>query len=520
MIVGIDLGTSYSSVAALINGRAVVIADEQGRTSHPSIIAFPPEGAVLAGHAARARLVVDPLHTIYSAKRLIGRRSDDPDVRAFHFAYPFRVAEGPNKNPVIEIRDRHYAIPEISAYVLRHLKKIAERALGVDIERAVVTVPANFNDAQREATRIAGRIAGLEVVRIINEPTAAALAYGYGRGLHRKVAIYDFGGGTFDVTLLEVTDRVFRVITTAGDMMLGGDDFDQALADHVHEAFWRKTKIELRHDMVEWQRLLFASEACKRELSQKREAELRVPRVAHIGGGAVDLAARVTRDIFNGLTIELARRSLAVCDRALADARLSAGDIDDVVLVGGSTHVPLVRAVVEQYFRQKPRTDVDPETAVAVGAAIHAATLMGAPLPDQQAAALLLDVLPHSIGIAAAGGFTERVIDRGTAVPVEQTRVFATGRDGQEEVRIVVVQGESRYTRENTPLGELVVGGIRRASRGEVEIEVCFEVDQSGILNLTARDRDSGRTHAKKIKLSGELTEAQIRDAQRSQEQH
>ncbi|MCC6748740.1 MAG: Hsp70 family protein [Deltaproteobacteria bacterium] len=509
--IGIDLGTSYSSVAVVRDGRPEVLADDFGNLVQPSVVAFLAEGGILVGQAARAQLAVDPYNTVYSAKRLIGRRMDDPDTRAAVSSFPYRVVEGPNSHPVIEIRGERLSIPETSAYILRMMKKIAEARLGVPVDKAVITVPANFNDAQRESTRIAGRIAGLDVIRIINEPTAASLAYGYGRGLNKLLAVYDFGGGTFDFTLLELRDRVFRVISTAGDTFLGGDDFDEAVATAVANSFWKQTGIELRRDVVEWTRLILACEGAKRTLSQKTNADLLVQRVAHTAKGVLDLSATLTRDLFNSLCFDLVRRSFAVCERALHDARVRPEDINDVIMVGGTTFIPLVRASVEQFFGQRPRADVSPETAVALGAAIQAHSLMAAPTPEPASTqTILLDVLPHSIGIVTAGGLSEKVLERNMAIPVEQSRVFSTSRDHQTELKIRIVQGESRRADENTALGELVVGDLRPAARGEVEVLVTFEVDTNGILNVTARDRDSGRLYKKSVTVSGELSDTAI----------
>lgn len=511
LAIGIDLGTSYSTVAAVIDGKPQVLVDDQGSEVQPSVVAFLESGGIVVGREARAQLAIDPFNTIYSAKRLIGRRVDDPDARIAINNLPYPVVAGPNDHPIIKVRGERVSIPEVSAYVLRMMKKIAEARLGRPVDKAVITVPANFNDAQRESTRIAGRIAGLDVIRIINEPTAASLAYGYGRGLNRLVAVYDFGGGTFDFTLLEVRGLVFRVISTAGDMFLGGDDFDEALATAVSNSFWKQTNIELQKNVVEWQRVLLACEGTKRELSHHDKADLRVEKVAHTSKGVLDLSASVSRDLFNALCFDLVRRSFAVCERALQDAKVRAEDIDDVVMVGGTTHIPLVRASVEQFFGKKPRTEVSPDTAVALGAAIQAYSLMAAPSPGlQQNQTVLLDVLPHSIGIVAAGGMTERVLERNMSIPVEQSRVFSTARDGQSELKIRIVQGESRRSDENTPLGELVVDGLRAAPRGVVEVLVTFEVDTNGILNVTARDRDSGRIYKKSVKVSGELDERGI----------
>jgi len=511
LAIGIDLGTSYSSVAWLRDGQPEVLADDDGNRTQPSVISFLPQGGIAVGHAARARLAVDPFNTIYSIKRLIGRRLDEPEVQTAIANFPFAVVEGPSNHPVIEIRGERLSIPEASAYTLRQMKRIAELRIGQPVDKAVITVPANFNDAQRESTRIAGRIAGLDVIRIINEPTAASLAFGFGRAFNKLVAVYDFGGGTFDFTVLELRDRVYRVLSTAGDMFLGGDDFDEVMASAVANSFWKQTGIELRRDIVEWQRVLLACEQSKRQLSREDSVELQVEAVAHTSEGVLDLSATLNRDLFNSLCFDLVRRSFAVVERALADAKVRPEDLDDVVLVGGTTLIPLVRASVEQFFGATPRTDLCPETAVAVGAAIQAASLMAAPTPvPATTQTILLDVLPHSIGIVAAGGLVEKVLERNMAIPVEQSRIFSTGRDDQTDVRIQIVQGESRHLEENVPLGELVVGPLRPAPRGEIEVLVTFEVDTNGILNVTARDRDSGALYNKSVKVSTELDDDAI----------
>lgn len=507
LAIGIDLGTSYSSVAVVRNGTPEVLADDQGNITFPSVVAFPAGGGILVGNPARNRLVIDPFNTVYSAKRIIGRRMEDPETRLAVASFPFNVTSGPSDHPVVEIRNERFSIPEISAYVLRMMKKLAEQRLGQLIDKAVITVPANFNDSQRESTRIAGRIAGLDVIRIINEPTAASLAYGYGRAYNKFVAVYDFGGGTFDFTVLELRERVYRVISTAGDMFLGGDDFDEILSTAVANSFWKQTSIELRNDVVEWQRLLFACEEVKRQLSARTSADLQLNAVAHSAKGPLDIAATVSRQLFNSLCFDLVRRSFLVCDRALEDAKLRPEDIDEVILVGGTTYIPLVRASVEQYFGKVPHLDVAPETAVALGAAIQAATLMARPTPQPgEGQTVLLDVLPHSIGIVVAGGFVDRVLERNMAIPVEQSRVFSTSKNGQTEVKIRIVQGESRRASENTYLGEIEVGELRPAPRGEVQVLVTFEVDTNGILNVTALDKDSGRVCKKSVKVSGEVT--------------
>ena len=517
--IGIDLGTSFSSVAVVKDGRVVIAKDAQGQVAIPSIVHFPAQGPPIVGYAAREMLLTEPENTVFSAKRLIGRRFGDPAVHAHQMGVAYHIVEGPNGSAVVAVRGEYYSIPEVAAYVLRHMKRIAEQFLGQPVYQAVVTVPANFNDAQREATRIAGRIAGLEVLRVLNEPTAAALSYGLGRGYEKTVAIYDFGGGTFDFTLLEIQNRIFRVVTTAGDTLLGGDDFDNALADHVNRLFTRQNGIDLHRDVVEWQRLIFGSEQAKRELSEAEQTEVRLSKVAYRTSGALDLAVPITRWDANALWKEFVGRSLTVCDRALADASRTASQVDEILLCGGTTYVPLVRAAVEQYFHMKPRADVDPLLAVALGAAMQAAALSQAPSPDpRQVKALLLDVIPLTIGIAAAGGLMEPIIERNAAIPVEKTRRFSTSRDGQNEVKIRIYQGESRKISENTLLGELVVGGLRPAPKGQIDIDVTFEVDTDGILNVSARDLDSGRLHSTRVKISGDLSEDHIAEIRRRHE--
>lgn len=509
--IGIDLGTSYSTVAAVIDGKPQVLKDENGREVLPSVVAFLEGGDIIVGEQAKKQIATDPYNTVFSAKRLIGRRVDDPDAQIAINNLPYSVVAGPNEHPIVKVRGERVSIPEVSAYVLRRMKKIAEAQLKRPVDKAVITVPANFNDAQRESTRIAGRIAGLDVIRILNEPTAAALAYGYGRGLNRLIAVYDFGGGTFDFTLLEVRGLVFRVISTAGDMFLGGDDFDEALAKAVGSSFWKQTGIELQKDVVEWQKVLLECEQVKQKLSHAPKADLQVKNVAHTAKGVLDLSTSVTRELFNSLCFDLVRRSFGVCERAIGDANARVEDIDDIVMVGGSTYVPLVRMAVEQFFGKTPRTEVAPETAVALGAAIQAYSLMAAPSPiPNKNQTILLDVLPHSISIVSANGAAERVLQRNMSIPVEQSRVFSTARDNQQELRIRIVQGESPRSEENTPLGELVVDGLRPAPKGEVEVLVTFEVDTNGILNVTAKDKDSGRVYKKSVKVSGELDDSAI----------
>ena len=503
--IGIDLGTSYSCVAVAQGGKVRVLADEQGQIVQPSIVHYPDRGPPLVGYPAREKLPYAPQNTVYSAKRLIGRRFDDAEVRASQFTLPYRVVRGPNDAAIIEVRGDYVSIPQVQAEILRYLRQIAERNLNEKVTDAVITVPANFNHAQRNSTQLAGKMAGLNVLRILNEPTAAALSYGMGRGYDKTLAIYDFGGGTFDFTLLDLQDRVFRTLSTAGDMLLGGDDLDLALAEDAARGFEKKHKVDLHRDVVEWQRLLFACEAAKRTLSEAVGATIQVTEVAHRAEGKLDVNHPVTRWQAHWLWKDLVGRSLAVLDRAFTDAQRQPDQVHEILLVGGTTFSPLVRALVEQYFRRRPRRDVDPLTAVAVGAAIQAHVLSAPPSPDPRALpALLLDVVPLTIGIAAAGGAMEPIIPRNTPVPVQQTRRFSTSRDGQTEVNIHVYQGDNPRYAENTYLGDMKIDGLRAAPAGQVDVDVTFEVDTDGILHISARDLDSGRAVRKRVKLGGD----------------
>ncbi|HJZ85267.1 MAG TPA: Hsp70 family protein [Polyangia bacterium] len=515
-VIGIDLGTSNSVVAVVQDGKVVVIPDGEGRRVHPSVVSFHSNGTILVGEKAKRRRIIDPRNTVFSAKRLIGRRFLSAEVRTAVARMPYTIKEGPNQQPIVEARGKAYTIPEVSAMVLTHMKTIAEHFLGRPVGRAVVTVPANFNDAQREATKAAGRLAQLEVVRILNEPTAAALAYGYGKGLDRKLAIYDFGGGTFDITVLLLRDRIFEVLSTAGDTYLGGDDIDLRLVDYMVQAFLRMHRVDLRSDGLAMERLRSVAEQVKCQLSARSKAVVQIQEIAHgVDGRAIDLSFSITRDGLNQKIVDIIDRTFIVCDEALRLAGHNAAEIDDIVLVGGTTKMPLVRERVATYYGRDPRIDINPDEVVAVGAAIQAAALMQDVIGPGQipVKTLLLDVTPRALGIGTLGGYAETIIQRNAQIPTEQTRLFTTSYENQTTVKIQVCQGESRRFEDNTPLGELSLSGLQARPRGEVTIGVTFEINTDGILSVRARDQATGKAQSAKIQVLGTMTEEEIKRA-------
>jgi molecular chaperone DnaK len=505
--IGIDLGTSNSCVAVARSGRVEVIPNAYGERVTPSVVAFHEDGSIAVGQAAKSAVVHDPEHTVYSAKRLIGRYFFSEEVKKARAVCAYHIVEGPSHGVRIQVRDEELAIPEISALVLREMKTLAEQHLGHEVRQAVITVPAYFNDNQRQSTRDAGRIAGLEVLRLINEPTAAALAYGFGRGLRQRVAVYDLGGGTFDVSVLEIGEDVFEVLSTSGDTYLGGDDFDDRLIDLFADEFQAARGINLRADPYALEKLKVAAETAKKGLSVEEQVEVRIPEVVRgKQGEPLSLERTLTRDELGSLVMDLVQRTFKVCDEALQQAGLVARDLDGVILVGGPTRLPLVRRAVSDYFQQEPKGDVDPDEVVAMGAAIHAASLVS----EEPSDALLLDVTPLSLRIGVAGGLAETVIERNTPVPIEQTRTFTTFQDFQESVRIRICQGESRKTEENALLGEFAFSGFRKAPRGEVRIDVTFAIDTDGIVNVTARDPETGQAASTRVTLSSGLSESEL----------
>lgn len=511
VVVGIDLGTTNSCVAIMIDGQVIVIPDEQGKRIQSSIVSFMEDGSLIIGNEAEQELVTDPRNTIFSAKRFIGYPYDSKEARKLRAQLPYRVVKGDDQNSMIEIRGETYALPEISALVLHRMKDLAEQYLGTEVNQAVVTVPANFNDSQRQMTKLAGELAGLEILRILNEPTAAALAYGYGKNLDAHLAIYDLGGGTFDMTVLHVAQNVFEVKSTAGDTYLGGDDFDNRLTRVIliylqnHYNFNIDKQLHLRgqikHIAEEVKKGLTICEKFK--LNEKiRLIEYDEP---------VDLNLVMSRELFKKQCEDIIARSFSICDEAFSRLPFSPKEIDDVILVGGSTRVPLVKEMVESYFNKAPRTDIDPDEVVAVGAAIQGA-LLGAPfsVDELKHNPLLLDVTPVSIGVMTVQGICEVLIKKNTAVPCEESKVFTTTIDQQTVVKIQVFQGESRVANDNIKLGELELIGIRAAPRGEVKIEVVFEVDTDGLVSVRAKDLDTGLAHETRVKVSTGYSEENV----------
>jgi molecular chaperone DnaK len=512
-VVGIDLGTTNSVVATVQNGQVIVIPDGQGRHLHPSVVAFSADGMKLFSHEAVARRIVTPEFAIFSAKRLIGLPFRSDEVRFAASRLPYKLAEGNNEQAVIVGPDRKYTIPEISGMFLSYLKQCAEFYLGEDVTGAVITVPANFNDAQRRATMDAGRIAGLEVMRVLNEPTAAALAYGLGRNMSRRIVVFDLGGGTFDVTVLQVEGDVFEVMATGGDSFLGGDDADTIVMNMLAEQCQAATKIDPRQHPAARARLLLAAEQVKRHLSDANEARGELKQLAVDGlGKEVSLRFTVSRQDFERQVSPLVQRTMSTCEQVLQAAQVTVSQIDEVIMVGGSTRMPLVRTGTQRFFGRPPRTDLNPDEVVAWGAAIQADNLAFG-TGDVANRAVLLDVTPRALGIAVSGGFSEPIVEKNVPLPVEQTRMFSTSADGQTQVRIQVCQGESRRFDENYPLGDLDLTGIRPARRGEVSVEVTFRVDTNGILRVRARDLDTGLAQEAQVNVRGAMSSQEVDDA-------
>ncbi len=508
-VIGIDLGTTNSCVAVVENNQPTVIANRGGYKTTPSMVAITEAGKRLVGHIAKRQAVTNAEHTVFAAKRLIGRKWDSPQVLNAIANCPYRIVEGPHNDARIQLRGKAYSVPEISAMILQEMKMIAEDYLGHEATKAVITVPAYFNDSQRQATKDAGAIAGLDVIRIINEPTAAALAYGFGKSIDRTVAVYDLGGGTFDISILEISSTgVFKVVSTAGDTFLGGEDFDMRIIQWLVDGFKDEHGIDLREDRMALQRLKDAAEKAKCELSSVEETEVNLPFIiSNARNEALHLQRVLSRTQLEELCRDLVDRTVQTCEQTLEEAGLEKDEIEEVILVGGMTRMPLVQRAVAECFEKEPSKGVHPDEVVGIGASIQGSALV-ADTSDM----ILLDVTPHTLGIMVVGGYFEELIPLNTTVPTSRSKVFTTVRENQTAVKILVLQGESHRADENELLGEFILTGLRRAPAGEVEVEVTFEINADGIVSVQAKDLDTGMQQSITVTATSGLTQDEIKN--------
>jgi molecular chaperone DnaK len=514
-VIGIDLGTTNSCVAVMEGKTPKVIENAEGARTTPSMVAFTEDGETLVGLPAKRQAVTNPQNTFFAIKRLIGRRFEDPTVAKDQKLVPYKIVKADNGDAWVEAHGKKYSPSQISAFILQKMKETAESYLGEPVSKAVITVPAYFNDAQRQATKDAGKIAGLEVLRIINEPTAAALAYGLDKKDGERISVYDLGGGTFDISVLEIGDGVFEVKSTNGDTFLGGEDFDMRLVDYLADEFRKENGIDLRNDRLALQRLKEAAEKAKVELSSTQQTEINLPFITADQSGPKHLTMKLTRAKLESLVGDLIQRTIGPCEAALKDAGIKAGEIDEVVLVGGMTRMPKVQETVKSFFGREPHKGVNPDEVVAIGAAIQAGVLQG-DVKD----VLLLDVTPLSLGIETLGGVFTRLIDRNTTIPTKKSQVFSTAEDNQNAVTIRVYQGEREMAADNKMLGQFDLLGIPPAPRGVPQIEVTFDIDANGIVNVSAKDKATNKEQSIRIQASGGLTDSEIDRMVKEAESH